>query len=451
VNRSLLAGLDVGTTSVKAVVMTPDGAEVSSGRASTLWTTTPHGIEADPYAIADAAIQALQNALADVPGARVGSLGVASMAEAGILVGPDETPLAPVIAWHDSRDIQQLADLDASLGGQRFSLRTGLPLWTQWSLTKHRWLVDNVPSVARATRRYNVAEWVIRRLGGQPATELSLASRTGWLDLASGSPWEESLSWSGASSSLIRDLIPAGTPLGSVPADHPLNPIRGATLTVAGHDHQAAAIGAAAFGDNDELDSCGTAEALVRTIRPGLPDAAIAALTGAGVTVGWHAVAGRWCVLGATQGGLVLQQVMARLGVDRDGLADLDEAALAARDGATTLCWLGGPTDFTLTDSDSPGDVWRAATKAVTGKARELSDSISTSTGPRGSLVVTGGWSNSVGLMEAKATAMGTLTRSRAREAGARGAALLGGVAHGTYASLAETPAAPRAVFQATH
>ena len=440
---SLLAGLDVGTTSVKAVLMTPEGDDVAYGRVPTVWTETEHGVEADPDSIAESAVQALREALRGLARARVSSIGVASMAESGVLVRGDDSPVAPVIAWHDTRDTRQLADLDASLGGERFSIRTGLPLWTQWSLTKHRWLKDNVPSVAQAVRRYNIAEWVVRRLGGSPATELSLASRTGWLDLATGTPWTESLSWSGAPTRLLGDLVAAGTSLGTASSSHELEPIRGATLTVAGHDHQAAVIGASAFGDNDELDSCGTAEALVRTIKPGLSDSALAALTDAGVTVGWHAVADRWCVLGASQGGLVLQQVIAQMDVARDGLAALDAAALNARPDATTFTWHEGHAGFILSGSTDPADAWRAATIAVTEQAQELSSYISASTGARGSLIVTGGWSHSSALMAAKAAIMGPLTRSSVQEAGARGAALLGGIAHGTYQSLNDTPPAP--------
>lgn len=440
--RNLLGGLDVGTTSVKAVLMTPAGVEVARGRAPTVWTDTPDGVEADPHDISDAAVDAIADALARVPGATVSALGVASMAESGVLAGADDAPLAPVIAWHDSRDRVQLADLEKELGGARFSLRTGLPLWTQWSLTKHRWLHEHVPATREALRRYNIAEWVVRRLGGLHATELSLASRTGWLELATGRPWDEALEWARAPQRVLGELVTAGTPLGRVDADHPLEAIRGATLTVAGHDHQAAVIGAGAFGDNDELDSCGTAEALVRTIAPRLPDTAIATLTSAGITVGWHAVEDRWCVLGATQGGLVLQQVMAHLGRDRDGLADLDRAALAAAAGAATVVVDDDGNPPTYSGSDAVGDIWRAATELVTDQARALSDAVSAATSPRGELVVTGGWSNSTALMAAKEAALGPLSRSGATEAGARGAALLAGRADGTYTTYQDMPRA---------
>jgi sugar (pentulose or hexulose) kinase len=447
--NGLLGGLDVGTTSVKALLMTPDGVELAQGRAQTPWETTPQGVEAHPYAIAAAAQDALADALSAVPDARVIALGVASMGEAGVLVDADDDPLAPVIAWHDSRDLAQLDDLEKSIGGPRFSTRTGLPLWSQWSLTKHRWLVENVPSAGRAVRRYNIAEWVARNLGADQVSELSLTSRTGWLDLETKTPWDETVDWSGARGSLLGDLVQAGAPIGRVSSDCGLEQVRGATLSIAGHDHQAATVGAGACGDQDELDSCGTADAIVRTTLPTIPSDSRASLTAAGVTVGWHALQDRWSVLGATQGGLVLQQVMTRLGAGRADLGELDRLAARSSLGATTVAIDPQSHAFTITGSEASGDVWRAATEAVTRQLRQLSDVIAGAAGPRGQLVVTGGWSNSTALMAAKASALGPLWRTATTEAGARGAALLGGLAHGSYASYGDMPQPPRTASQA--
>ena len=133
-DAALLAGLDVGTTSVKALLVTPEGEEVALGRTPTPWTSTEFGAETSAESLADAAQQALSSALAQVPGDRVIALGVASMAEAGVLGGFDDTPVAPVVAWHDHRDEQQLAHPVASLGSEWFSAVTGLPIWTQWRL-----------------------------------------------------------------------------------------------------------------------------------------------------------------------------------------------------------------------------------------------------------------------------------------------------------------------------
>ncbi len=437
--RELLAGLDVGTTSVKALLLTPEGDEVALGRAPTTWTSTELGAETSAESILDAARHALADASAQVPDDRVTALGVASMAESGVLVGPDDAPLAPVIAWHDHRDEEQLRDLVARLGGETFSLRTGLPLWTQWSLTKHRWLVDNVPVARGATRRYNIAEWVARGLGGAPVTELSLASRTGWLDLATKLPWGESMAWSGAPRAMLGDLVTAGTPIGTARTGGDLAAVDGATLTIAGHDHQAAVVGVGSSGAGDELDSCGTAEAFVRTIAPGLAPEAICALTGAGVTVGWHAIEDRWCLLGATQGGLVLGRVQAALGVDRGGLVALDAAALAAADDPDVLR-ITDSAEVTVRPGADPGEVWRAATRAVAHAAQKLGDTLDRASGPRRDLVVAGGWTHSTAVMAAKAEAFGPLRRAATAEAGARGAAFIAGLADGTYSTYDDVP-----------
>jgi len=436
--RELLAGLDVGTTAVKALLLTQEGEEVATSRVPTEWIETALGTETTAETIFLSAERALTEALSQVPQDRVVALGIASMAEAGVLVDAGDRPLAPVIAWHDHRDRGQLDDLMAQLGSDNFSARTGLPLWTQWSLTKHRWMVDHLPQIRSAVRRYNIAEWVARRLGAAPATELSLASRTGWLDLATQRPWSEAMSWSGAPEALLGDLVTAGTPIGVAAADGP-TALRGATLTVAGHDHQAAVVGVGIGGPGDELDSCGTAEAFVRTVRPGLPPATVLALTRAGVTVGWHTIRDRWCLLGATQGGLVLGRVQAALGVDRVGLAALDAAALASSD-AEDVITISDDADVTISPGADPGQVWRAATRAVTAQAMRLGAVLDDASGPRRKLVVAGGWTNSTALMAAKAEAFGALRSADTREPGARGAAFLAGLAHGTYETYEQMP-----------
>lgn len=439
--QGLLAGVDAGTTSVKVLLMTPEGQEVAVGRAPTVWTRTEFGEETTAERITETAQAALADALAQAPDSHVLALGVASMAESGVLVDETDTPLAPVIAWHDTRDTAELAALIADLGGPEFSRRTGLHLWSQWSLTKHRWMRAHLPETARAVRRYNVAEWIARGLGADPVSELSLASRTGWLDLHTGQPWADALAWSGAPASLLGTLVEAGTPVGRARGEGAIAGVAGGILTIAGHDHQAAAAGLGAHRPGDEFDSAGTAEAILRTSRPDLPEATVADLAAGGITVGMHAAPGQWCLLGATQGGLILGKVLSALGVDRAGLPALDDAALAAADVAAAVTLGPGPGDVTIDSAASPGEVWRAATRAVTAQAAALSDRLSAASGPRADLVVAGGWTNSRAVMAAKRAAFGEFRRATIPEAGCRGAALLAGVAAGLYPDLDAAPA----------
>jgi sugar (pentulose or hexulose) kinase len=419
----LLVGLDVGTTSSKAVVFDADGRPLAVGKSKTPWIATSHGAEMDANTLVRAAVDALNASLPAAASGPVAGIGITGMGECGALLDGKNRPLAPIIAWHDRRDSLEVADLHARFTREEFAMQTGLPLRGTWSLTKHRWLVRHYPEARRAVRRLNIAEWIVRSLGGEEAAEQSLASRTGWLELTSRQWWPDALEWSGAGRSLMPDLVVAGTPLGRV-ADYPeLDPrFHGAVLTVAGHDHQAATVGAGACRIGDELDSCGTAEALVRTIPAGLDSEAIEQLTRGGITIGWHVLDGHWCMLGGTQGGLKLQQLMPGLGVDPVGPSTLDSAASDLTRGHTDQAWLDA-----LDDVNAEAATIHRAMAAVLGEPR--------------SLIVTGGWSRSAAYLAAKSRAIGQpLEISPVDEPGARGAAMLGGLAAGLYADIREFP-----------
>src|SRR5262245_33165023 len=102
-------GLDVGTQTCKAVVLNEAGEAAAHGRASTPWTVTTTGSELDATALLHAATSAVRQALDGCPAGRIAGLGVASLAESGILLDHAGRPVAPVIAWHDTRDHAELA------------------------------------------------------------------------------------------------------------------------------------------------------------------------------------------------------------------------------------------------------------------------------------------------------------------------------------------------------
>jgi sugar (pentulose or hexulose) kinase len=421
--------------------MTPEGCEVASGRAPTAWTTTPLGTQTRGEDLVAAARSALSLAVAAAPPGRIVGVGVASMAESGVLLNRDGSAAAPVIAWHDTRDEAETDALRAELGGE-FSVRTGLPLRQQWSLTKHRWQLGHDEATSQAVRRLGVAEWIVHALGGDQVSEQSLASRTGWLDLSRRTWWDEALTWSGIRHSLLPELVACGEPVGTAHHHWDIPGLVGATLTVAGHDHQAAALGADAARLHAELDSCGTAEAYVRTVPTGLPATNIRALTDAGITVGWHALPEHWCLLGATRGGLVLQRMLALLGRGRADLPALDAAALRVEPGELTVTGADGSEVGlrNVGDDVDPARVWRAALTAAVEAGRDIHDAMTRASGTHQDLVVTGGWAHSTGVLTLKRRALGELRIPNVGEAGARGAALLAGSAAGVYTTPADYP-----------
>jgi len=436
-----LLGIDVGTTLCKAAVVSLDGRELAHGRRPTPWRSVPTGAEADPADLVAAAQGAAEDALAAARTDRVIAVGVTSMAETGVLSDGRGRPVAPAIAWYDRRGDAEASALGAALPGSSFSARAGLPVSALCSAVKLRWLREHVPSAREGRRWLSVAEWVVRRLGGDEVAERSLAARTGLFDQQAGDWWPEMIDWAGWPASLVPEPVAAGTPAGRV--DGSLSAARGALLTVAGHDHLCAAVGAGAIEDGDVLDSCGTAEALIAARGGRLDEDRVAAAVASGLAVGEHVLPGRQAVLAGFPAGLVLARFRDLLGVAPDATPDLDAAALAAG-GAGGLSvedmTAGRARIVGVGPGASPGALWCAAVEALAGHGAAVLGEIERFTGPSGRVVLTGGWGRSAALLAAKQRRLGALVCSPVSEAAARGAALAGGCAAGVYASIAAVP-----------
>ena len=427
-SRELLLGLDLGTTSCKAAVVTPEGEEIAHGQAPLRWTTVPTGAEIAPQGFVDCALAAARQALADVPDARVVGLGVSGMAETGVLLGRDGEPVVPSIAWYDSRGEEEARRIDEEVPD--FRATTGLSSRALRTVSKYRWLRDNVPETERGVRWLSVGEWVVHRLGGEQGAELSLASRTGWLDLHARGWWDTTLAWSDAPAGLLPEPAFAGTPLGR--AGDALAAARGAVLAVGGHDHLSAAVGAGAVGEGEVLDSWGTAEAYVRAVAP-LDRDQVAQAVDDEIMVGWHAVPDRQNLLGAMRSGAALGRVLALLGVGPEGRDALERAALEVDPEGIELI---GLNDYrvglvNIGADPSPAIVWRAALESAARAGRDLLDRMARVAGPHTRLVMAGGWSEGVAARAVKEAHVGPFERSHAVFMGARGAALTAGRAAG--------------------
>jgi sugar (pentulose or hexulose) kinase len=438
----LLLGLDLGTTHAKAAVVTVDGRERAHGSAPTPWRALATGAELDPRALVETAVTAARAALAAVPEGRVIGVGVTSMAETGALLDREGEPVTPMIAWHDTRGDEEAGELARAVGSQWFARRAGLPMSRLCTASKYRWLRAHLPGAKEGVRWLNVAEWLVRSLGGEEVAELSLSSRTGFLDLARKEWLDEVLDAVEAPAGFLPDATDAGTPAGTV--SRTLDEARGAVLTVAGHDHPCASVGAGATEPGDVFDSCGTAEAFVRALGTALgPDDVERAVSG-GVTVGWSAVPNQQALMAGFVSGLALTRFLNLLGVAEEGRAALDAAAVALRSGADGVS-VAGVTDDRATlegipRSVTPAHVWRAAIEAVTRHGEQVLETIESVAGSTRRLVVTGGWARSVAVRAVKREILGPYEEPAVEEAGARGAALIAGIAAGVFSGIEDLP-----------
>ena len=431
----LLLGIDVGTSACKAAAVDLDGVERAHGQVATPWEAVPSGAEVDPEALVNAAADAATQAIDNAPEGRVVGIGVTSMAEAGVLLDGNGAILHPAVAWYDSRGDGEARLLAREL--PEFVERTGLPASPLCTLAKLRHL-----GTSGAARWLNVAEWVVHRFGGRQVAELSLAGRTGLLDLDARAAYDEALDWAGLPQTLLPEPVTGGTDAGR--SDGIALPgTEGATLTVAGHDHLVAGVGVGVVAPGDVLDSCGTAEALVRVVAPPLDEADRRRVVEAGMSVGWHVVAGRQALLAGLWSGMSLREVLDALGVDDAARDELDAGALAIAPGdapALELALHGLDRPPLHLPQAPPAAIWRAAIDTVAAEVERNIAQIDAIAGPHTKVVVTGGWARDRAVREAKRR-LGAIETPAVVEAGCRGAALLAGVAAGVYPSADELPA----------
>jgi len=102
--HEVLVGVDVGTTSIKALSVTPEGEILSLASRETPWRHLGPLADADPRELASVVMSVCaEAAAASGPDVVVRGIGVTGIAEAGVLIDGRGEPCAPALAWFDPR------------------------------------------------------------------------------------------------------------------------------------------------------------------------------------------------------------------------------------------------------------------------------------------------------------------------------------------------------------
>lgn len=433
----VVVGVDVGTTSIKALALDLDGAVVGSASAPTVWNVGERGeVQIDIDVLADAAIAVIaEAATSPASPVKVIGIGIAGLAETGVVIDAQGRAVTPAIAWYDQRGAEELAALSVEFRAE-FSAVTGLAAKAECSFSKLMWLRTHGYADLGRMRWLNALEYIAFRLTGVQATEPSLASRTGLIDQSAIRPWSVALDLIAATPDFLPDVVVAGTSVGVVRASAP-EVLRGAVVSVAGHDHLVNSVGAGAVGGDDLFDSCGTADVILRTVPRTLTNDERARLVARGLSAGRHVLDGSTAILGATRSGLVLGRVLSMLGAqtreERRAIADTWQPE-AERLSTVIVSEPGGWTNevtVRLREDAAPQDVWAAAMNYVLDETSELIRAITDVAGGYQSAVAAGGWAHLDGVFRGKAHVMPGLTVSDVEQPGARGAAMFAAQAAG--------------------
>lgn len=261
-------GIDVGTTRIKALVHDATAGRVVAERdAETPVAHTATGEMHEPDAILAVALDVAAGALADAGASAVDGISVTSMGEEVVLYDDAGAVIGDVLTWYNPRGRDLAPGFLARAGADLFGHVRPDPMF---SLFKFLWLRAERPGdLDRAVGMTDIADHLLWRLGGSDpdarVMDWSHASRTGFFDLASRTWDERVIAAAGLDGALFPRLVPSGTPIGSLAAEHAarLGIAAGAPLVTAGHDHFCAAYAVGVRRPGSVFISAGTSEAVL--------------------------------------------------------------------------------------------------------------------------------------------------------------------------------------------
>jgi xylulokinase len=179
---SLLLGVDIGTSSSKGVLTTPDGTVVATAvREHSVSRPHPGWAEHDAREVWWEGFAAVTRELLPHAGDEpIAAIGVSGIGPCVLPATAEGEPLRPAILYGiDARAVAEIEELTARYGAETIVERGGSPLTTQAVGPKLAWLRRHEPRVWEHTRRlFMASSYLVHELTGEYVLDHHSASQT---------------------------------------------------------------------------------------------------------------------------------------------------------------------------------------------------------------------------------------------------------------------------------
>ena len=258
----MLLGIDFGSSGCKGVLFSPEGTILAkASQEYSVETIGADGCEMDPQVFFDAFCTVVKEIAEQ---GEIRAIGISSHGETVIPIGRDRQAAGPALMNSDNRGLCCAQRLENTLTRKRIYEICGLPAHPMYSLPKICWFRKNRPEQFSKTDRFcTVPGYLLSRLGLEPLTDDTLASRFMAFDIQKRTWSQEILSAAEIKQSYFCPTVPAGTSAGVIPAEiaKGLGLSEGVSVVMAGHDQPCGAFGAGLVRQGSAL-SAGSYECL---------------------------------------------------------------------------------------------------------------------------------------------------------------------------------------------
>lgn len=337
----LVLGLDLGTTSLKALLVDAEGViRAQAEREYPIRTPQPGWAEQNPDDWWQAAMAATRACLAYVDAATVRAIGLSGQMHGTVLLGADGVPLMPAVIWADQRSSMQAAAITAQIGPERLAEIAGSRVAAGFMAATLLWIQQERPDVWTQIRSVLLPkDWLRWRLTGHLATEASDAAGTALLDIRCRTWSAEILAALGVDPAMMPPILESGDVAGELTSEAAaaLGLPVGVPVVAGGADQATGALGSGVVEPDTMLMSLGTGGQLVLPLTKIVVDRQLRVHTFC------HALPQRWYLLGAIlSAGLAFRWLRdAVLEFNpADGYARMTALAETVPPGAEGLLWV---------------------------------------------------------------------------------------------------------------
>lgn len=434
-----LLGLDIGTTGCKAIIYSDAGELLGAEYLEYSIIAGDGTFEIDPNLVWQSVCAVLRGAVGKA-GVRVDAIGISSFGESAVPIGRDGSVLANAILYTDPRGGEECKALE------RFTSITKVPAHPMYTVSKILWQKKHCPDLFAKVYKYLLFEdFIIYKLTGNCYISYSEATRTGCFDVENKCFSREVLSAVDLSEELFSKPVPPGTVCGNVKE---FAELAGAVVTTGGQDQICSALGAGATAVGSAVCGIGTVECITPVFAK--PIESLETLN-KGYCCVPYAVDDTYVTYAYSYtGGAMLKWF-------RDEIADTGASGVyrtfdeRVENSSTNLLLLphfaGAATPYMdtgatgailgLTLASTREDIYRAILEGCCFEMLLNIEQLAAAGIEISSIIATGGGAASRVWLQMKADIFGFPVRSlKNSEAGTVGAAILAGVAVGTFSSL---------------
>ena len=252
-------GLDLGTSSVKAIIMNEQGDVVASHSIPlTLSRPHPQWSEQDPQAWWQATDEAIKQLSRTQPMEQIQANGLSGQMHGAVLLDAQQNILRPAILWNDGRSVKQCLRLAKQY--PQFKEITGNLVMPGFTAPKLQWVAENEAEIFCQIAHVLLPKDFLRwKMSGNFASDMSDAAGTLWLDMQKRDWSDELLAATGLSRCQMPTLFEGNQITGYLlPEIAKKWQMKQVPIIAGGGDNAAGAIGVGVYQPGQGMLSLGT-------------------------------------------------------------------------------------------------------------------------------------------------------------------------------------------------